>query len=253
MGNIYQIEQDLLSIFNAIEENEGEITPEIEEQLNIKQDEFKDKIEAYTAVIKQLDLDITGIKAEKCRLSDLQKSKEKTIDRLKQIIIKAIQMFGDNSKTGTKFVDFGTGKVSIRHSDIVEVDENGTKQFVNRFFSYFSWLKYTNSFDQIKLDAKEIAKYCNNTRQDDEEDEAITDYTENDIANLQADLGLRVNLEDVITTPEGLNLIKAMMAYTSVISAKPVVDKTAIKKEFKATGVIPTFSNYVAKDNLIIK
>ena len=30
MGNIYQIEQDLFSIFNTIEENEGEITPEIE-------------------------------------------------------------------------------------------------------------------------------------------------------------------------------------------------------------------------------
>lgn len=253
MSNIYQIEQDLLSIFDAIEENEGELTPEIEEQLNIKQDEFKNKVEAYTAIIKQLDLDIMGIKAEKCRLNDLQKSKEKTIDKLKQIIIKAVQLFGDSSKAGTKFVDFGTGKVSIRHSDVVEIDEDGTKQFVNRFFSYFNWLKYTNSFDQIELNAKEIAKYCNSIRQDDEENEITTDYTENDIANLQADLGFRINLEDVITTSEGLNLVKAIMSYTSVINAKPVVDKIAIKKEFKTTGAIPTFSNYVAKDNLIIK
>lgn len=253
MSNIYQIEQDLLSIFNAIEENEGEITSELEEQLNIKQDEFKDKIEAYTAVIKQLELDITGIKAEKCRLNDFQKSKEKTIDRLKQIMINAIQMFGDVSKSGARFVDFGTGKVSLRHSDSIEVDEDGTKQFVNRFFGYFNWLKYTNTFDQIELDAKEIAKYCNTTRQDDEEESVVTEYTEDDIANLQADLGLRIKLEDVIATPQGRNLVKAMMEYTSAINTKPVIDKTAIKKEFKATGVIPTFSNYVSKDNLVIK
>ena len=253
MGNIYQIEQDLFSIFNTIEENEGEITPEIEEQLSIKQNEFKDKIQAYTAVVKQLELDIDGIKAEKCRLNDLQKSKEKTIDRLKQIMVDAIQIFGDISKSGTRFIDFGTGKVSLRHSDSIEVDEAGTKQFVNRFFGYFNWLKYTNAFDQVELDVKEIADYCNTTRQNGEEEPVVTEYTEDDIVNLQTDLGLRVSLKDVITTPQGRNLIKAMMDYTSVISSKPVVDKASVKKEFKATGAIPTFTNYVSKDNIVIK
>ena len=253
MANIYQIQQELFEIFNTIEENEGEITPELEEQLSITQDAFKDKIQAYTAVIKQLELDITGIKAEKCRLNDLQKAKEKTIENLKQIMVVAIQRFGDTSKAGAKFVDFGTGKVSLRHSDSIEVDENGTKQFVNRFFSYFNWLKYTNTFDQTELDAKEIANYCNTTRQDDEEDTVVTEYTENDMANLQADLGLRVRLKDVIATPQGRNLVKAMMDYTSVISSKPVIDKASVKKEFKATGAIPTFTNYVSKENIIIK
>ena len=36
MANIYQIKQDLLSIFDELVENGGELTPELEEQLNIR-------------------------------------------------------------------------------------------------------------------------------------------------------------------------------------------------------------------------
>ena len=53
MASIYNIQQDLLDIFDQIETNEGEITPELEEQLHISQDEFKDKIRSYTCVIHQ--------------------------------------------------------------------------------------------------------------------------------------------------------------------------------------------------------
>ena len=53
MASIYNIQQELLDIFNQIEENEGEITPELEEQLRISKDEFEDKIRSYTGVIHQ--------------------------------------------------------------------------------------------------------------------------------------------------------------------------------------------------------
>ena len=35
MANIYNIQQYLFSIFDELEENGGELTPELEEQLNI--------------------------------------------------------------------------------------------------------------------------------------------------------------------------------------------------------------------------
>ena len=75
MANIYNIQQDLLAIFDELEENGGELTPELEEQLNISQEEFRDKIKSYSNVIKMLENDIYNIKEEKARLSDLQKSK----------------------------------------------------------------------------------------------------------------------------------------------------------------------------------
>lgn len=77
MASIFNIQQDLYAIFNSIEENEGEITPELEEVLTIKREEFSTKIQGYVAYIKQLELDNKGIKEEIARLKDLQKSKEK--------------------------------------------------------------------------------------------------------------------------------------------------------------------------------
>lgn len=253
MASIFNIQQDLYAIFNSIEENEGELTPELEEALTIKREEFSTKIQGYVAYIKQLELDNKGIKEEIARLKDLQKSKEKTIDNLKKIMTMAINEFGDITKTGTKFLDYGTGKVSIRKSDSIEVDEEGTKQFVNRFFRYFNWLHFTNTANQQELDVKDIVDFCNKTKQDDEEDVVETNYTDDDLNNLQANLDFKVNLKDLITNPDGLKLINSLLDYKVLATIKPSVDKTEVKKEIKSNGEIPTFAKYVIKDNVIIK
>ena len=253
MTSIFNIQQDLYAIFNSIEENEGELTPELEEALTIKREEFSTKIQGYVAFIKQLELDNKGIKEEIARLKDLQKSKEKTIDNLKKIMAMAIDAFGDTNKSGTKFLDYGTGKVSIRKSDSIEVDEEGTKQFVNRFFRYFNWLHFTNTANQQELDVKDIVDFCNKTKQDDEEDVIETNYTDDDLNNLQANLDFKVNLKDLITNPNGLKLINSLLDYKVLATIKPSVDKTEVKKEVKSSGDIPTFAKYVIKDNVVIK
>ena len=253
MASIFNIQQDLYAIFDSIEENEGEITPELEEVLTIKREEFSTKIQGYVAYIKQLELDNKGIKEEIARLKDLQKSKEKTIDNLKKIMAMAIDAFGDTNKSGTKFLDYGTGKVSIRKSDSIEVDEEGTKQFVNRFFRYFNWLHFTNIADQQELDVKDVIDFCNKNKQDDEEDIVETNYTDDDLTNLQANLDFKVNLKDLITNPNGLKLINSLLDYKVLATIKPSVDKTEVKKEVKSSGDIPTFAKYVIKDNVVIK
>lgn len=253
MPSIFNIQQDLYAIFNSIEENEGKLTPEIEEVLTIKREEFNTKIQGYVAFIKQLELDNKGIKEEIARLKDLQKSKEKTIDNLKKIMITAINEFGDTTKTGTKFLDYGTGKVSIRKSDSIEVDEEGIKQFVNRFFRYFNWLHFTNTTNQQQLDVKDVVDFCNTNKQDDEKDVIETNYTDDDLVSLQANLDFKVNLKDLITNPNGLKLINSLLDYKVLATVKPAVDKTEVKKEVKSSGDIPTFARYVIKDNVIIK
>lgn len=253
MASIFNIQQDLYAIFDSIEENEGEITPELEEALTIKREEFSTKIQGYVAYIKQLELDNKGIKEEIARLKDLQKSKEKTIDNLKKIMAMAINDFGDTNKSGTKFLDYGTGKVSIRKSDSIEVDEEGTKQFVNRFFRYFNWLHFTNTANQQELDVKDVIDFCNKNKQDDEENIVETNYTDDDLTNLQANLDFKVNLKDLITNPNGLKLINSLLDYKVLATIKPSVDKTEVKKEIKSNGEIPTFAKYVIKDNVVIK
>ena len=254
MASIYNIQQNLLDIFNKIEENCGEITPELEEQLNMSKDEFEDKIKSYTCVIHQLESDLCAIKEEKDRLDSIKKSKEKTIESLKHIMVEAIQLFGNTSKSGTKFIDYGTGKVSLRKSESVEIDDNKLKVFINRFISYFTWLRYYNTFDQTEFDYKEITKYCNKIRDDDFEENLIfSDFTEEDMNKIQADLDFRISLKDIISTEKGRNLMRAILNYSTDISAKPVIDKKALKDEIKSTSVCPTFATFVTKQNVIIK
>ena len=254
MASIYNIQQELFDIFEQIEENDGELTPELEEKLKISQDEFKDKINSYICVIRQLENDLNAIKEEKVRLDAIKKSKEKTIERLKQVMVEAIQMFGDTSKSGTKFIDYGIGKVSLRKSESIELDDNKLKAFTNRFISYFVWLRYQNTFDQTELNYKDITEYCNKAHGNDfYEDTILPDFTENDMVKIQADLDFRISLKDMISTEEGRNLMRAILNYNTIITAKPVIDKKTLKDEIKETSVCPTFATFVTKQNVIIK
>lgn len=249
MSNIFNIKQELLSIFDELEENGGEVTPELEEQLNITQEEFRDKIKSYSNVVKMLENDIIGIKAEKARLNDLQKSKEKTIERLKKIMIDAVELFGDTTKSGSKYLDYGTGKVSIRNTQVVEVEEDITDRFVNRFLTCLRWYQQNNQLDTIT--SSDVLEYCN-SKSPNEEDEEITILSEEDIAQIKADINLDIPISELLTTERGMKLAKALAEY-SVFTCKAKVSKTDIKANAKENHTMPVFAKLVDNQTLTIK
>lgn len=250
MANIYQLSQELLSIFDIIEENEGEITPELDAALKITQQSFSDKIKDYTNVVKMLQNDIIDIKAEKARLNDLQKSKEKIIEKLKTIIIEAIETFGNVNKSGTKFIDYGTGKVSIRNSQAVEVEEDDVNRFVNRFISALEWYNMNGQLNKDIVDPYNILTYAN--QNPDEDDLIDLNYTLKDIETLNADVKLKVSLKDIISSEKGFAVIKSLIDY-GAFNIDGSVDKTQIKREAKDNNFVPSFARIVNNKNLTIK
>lgn len=251
MANIYQIKQELLAIFDEIEENGGELTPELEEQLAITQDSFKDKVKDYTNVIKTLQNDIVDIKAEKTRLNDLQKSKEKTIDRLKTILVEAIEMFGDTSKTGGKFVDYGTGKVSVRNSEAVEVNEDAINRFTNRYITALRWYSDNNQLQESLVNPSELLNFANSTTQD-EEDEDILKLQFSDLVNIKASINADIMLDELLQTEKGFNLAKALIEY-GIFDVTAKADKIAIKKEAKENHTMPIYASLVQNKSVTIK
>lgn len=251
MANIYQIKQELLTIFDEIEENGGEFTPELEEQLAITQDSFKDKVKDYTNVIKTLQNDIVDIKAEKTRLNDLQKSKEKTIDRLKTILVEAIEMFGDTSKTGGKFVDYGTGKVSVRNSEAVEVNEDAINRFTNRYITALRWYSDNNQLQESLVNPSELLNFANSTTQD-EEDEDILKLQFSDLVNIKASINADIMLDELLQTEKGFNLAKALIEY-GIFDVTAKADKVAIKKEAKENHTMPIYASLVQNKSVTIK
>lgn len=253
MSNIYQIKQELISIFNEIEDNEGEITPELEDKLNITQESFKDKIKDYTNVVKMLQNDIIDIKAEKARLNDLQKSKEKTIERLKTIIIEAIQEFGDVSKSGGKFVDYGTGKVSIRNTESVEVNEDSINRFVNRYLAGLKWYELQGQLDKSIISPDIILDYANSlTQQEEEEGSSISKFNWYDLDNLNTNIEVNISLADLLDSIHGFELAKALTIYGDFkINAK--ADKIAIKQNAKENHNMPVYATLVQNKSITIK
>ena len=249
MANIYNIRQELISIFDEIEENYGDITPELEEKLLITQESFSNKIKDYVNVIKLIERDITAIKEEKSRLNDLQKSKEKTIERLKNVIIEAVEKFGNESKTGTKFIDYGIGKVSIKNSTIVDVNEDTINQFINKYICGLSFYDMQNQLDKSIISENTLLDYANN---DTDETELIPNLKLEDLNNINTEIEIKASIKDLLSTDKGFELAKSLIKYNDFkISAK--ADKTAIKQEAKITNYIPPFVKLENKQSLLIK
>lgn len=254
MANIYNIQQELLEIFDELEENGGELTEELEERLNITQEEFKSKIKDYSNVVKMLESDIVAIKEEKARLNDLQKSKEKNIERLKKIMVDAIELFGDTTKSGSKFVDYGTGKVSIRNSQAIEVEEDSVNRFVNRLMTSLKWHNENNQLHKGLVDPIEVIAFANSKTQEEEDDNVEVDlYDTKDTENLSISVDLDINIPTLLTTEKGINLAKALLDY-NIFSIKAKADKKGIKDDAKSEQhYMPVFAKLVTNKSISIK
>ena len=254
MANIFDIKQDFIDIFNELEDNGGELTPELEEKLQVTQETFKDKIKSYSNVIKMLETDIKSIKEEKNRLNDLQKSKENTIERLKNIVVSAIEEFGDTNKSGNKFVDYGTGKISIRNTQAVEVEESSVNRFINRLITGLKWYSDNNQLEEGLVNTEDVLDFVNSKSPVEEEDDVeIDNYTMKDIERINASIDVDINIPSLISTKTGIDLLRSLLKY-NIFNIKAKVDKKAVKDDAKSDEhFMPVYAKLVNNKSLIIK
>lgn len=112
--SMYQIQSEYQQIADAL--TTGELTPELEQALAISEHELEVKSVNYSFVIKDINDEISIINAEIDRLKDLKKVRENALDRLKNNISNAMQLFQvDEIKTPLI-------KINFRKSEAVEVD-----------------------------------------------------------------------------------------------------------------------------------
>lgn len=251
--NIYQIEQDLLAIFDEIEAQGGEITPEIEQQLVITQETFKEKIEDYTKVIKLLNNDIDSIKLEQKRLKDLADKKQKTIDNLKKIILNAINQFGNTKKSGVKYLDYGTGEVSIRTTTVVDVDTDLLDKLKDAIYNITEYNKTVNQLDvEDHIDINTIINVMN-TSMNGFDNPDIYEITSDDLNNTNVELTVKLPVSDLING-KSYSVIREIAKATDVFKLDVNVSKTDLKKKLEENGsCAPNIAKLVQNQTLTIK
>lgn len=249
MNNIFEIQKDLLAIFNQIEENEGEITPELEEALLIKDEELKSKIQSYAQIITSLTTDLGAIKVEQDRLKHLKDSKEKTINTIKRIMAEAIERFGNTSKSGSKFIDWGTGKASIRKTTTVEADDERVNVAAKRLLNYFKREAFLNLLDVDDHNVDDVINYINT-----EKDEDVTPNIDKEsLKFIKIKVDINSKLDELLSTDYGKSLLKALSKYCDDIKFTGSVSKTDIKEAFAAGEELPDYAKVNNNNSVIIK
>jgi hypothetical protein len=138
---IFQIEQSYNQLAEQLIDNDGELTPELSEQLAITEEQLQNKSVAYSFVIKQMDADVDTIDAEIKRLQALKKQREKASEYLKERIKHAMDLFNiDEIKTPLV-------KINFRKSETVEVND------VNALPSLYKVVKVTEQADKAAIKA----------------------------------------------------------------------------------------------------
>jgi hypothetical protein len=117
--NLFNINEDMFRLHLQIEENGGELTQELEEQLTITEHDRESKCEGYVSVIRQLKSKSQLIKDEAKRLLDAARTYDKSVERLEDNLLSSIVQLG-NIKTN--FVSISTRRnKSVEIADDAEI------------------------------------------------------------------------------------------------------------------------------------
>lgn len=121
-NSIYKIEENISKIFLEIEENEGEITEEQLEQLNINQENLRQKLSDYNKAIQVYKNYNAGISNEIKRLQELKKTRTNRIEVLRNTMKNAVINFGSDGKSGNKVIELEDCKLFTKST--ISVIEN---------------------------------------------------------------------------------------------------------------------------------
>jgi hypothetical protein len=116
-STLFQLTADMAAIEDALWENGGELTPELEEAMTETSASLMAKTDSYGALIRKFDSAASAIDAEIKRLQALKKTAANAVERLKGRILFSMQANGVDKLDGTYT------KFSLRRSEKTITDD----------------------------------------------------------------------------------------------------------------------------------
>lgn len=251
--SIFEIDRESYALYNEIEEAGGEITPEIEEELELNGQEMTNKVRSITNYINKLKADLLAIKSETDRLAKLKKSKENIIAGLTKLVLFAINKYGTEDKKGKKWFDWGTGRVGIRKSTSVELDDKKIENLVDVLKTTVVNGIYTNTLHQSSsIDSQALLDAAIHNAQI-EGDITNSEVEVEDMNDIIVNVTIPVTMANLLQG-DGYSLLANMGDVAKDgWSFKPSVDKRAMKVKLTDEGCTSNIAKVVENDNLTIK
>jgi hypothetical protein len=197
-NSLCNIEKDYLEIVNELEENEGEVTPELDERLKINKADFDKKMDAYSDIITTVDIQNTAIDAEIKRLQNLKQSRIKVVENLKSRMVDAIKLYGFMGKSNNALFQTDRHRFFTVLTHKVGIDD-------------WAWDSYKESFENYLKGKDDYLEPVNNLKQDMINVEIkIRDYADNALnttyilntENIPYDLEITPNKTNIKTYDE---------------------------------------------------
>ena len=232
--NIWEIQSNLKELLDAIEEQDGELTPEQEEELSITQEQFADKMESYSHVITLANRDIDTIDEEINRLKKLKESKQKLIDRLKAVMAKAIVAFGDRTKSGGYCLDLGTVKFTTRRTESVEsIASDEIYSGINDAIKSICYqIKFQNDGSYDVIDDATLANWVNSMVYSDTDITERTIIKPSDLSDTTINLSVNIPVSE-LSNEDGTRFLHALAYYYGNMKVTSKLDKVNLKKKLE--------------------
>ena len=120
MPTLYELTGDMAEILNQINANDGELSDDIQEKLEITKESRDRKCMAYLEIIKSKKSFISNVDEEIKRLQAIKKREVERVEWLESNLLNAVKVFGE-FKVGT--VTFSTTYKPFLQVDAVLLDD----------------------------------------------------------------------------------------------------------------------------------
>lgn len=254
MASLYQIQEDILRIFNEAENSEGEITDEQYNALCIKQEELKIKLNAYVKAIKSWEVDEKALKEEKQRLNNRQNVYKNRVQRLKQAALQAVLNFGEHGKTNM-FVELQSCRLFTRNSESVVMNEDRAKLLQDLVTNFIYEIESNGvAYYGRDVDLEGILSSINANGKAEIGDDFIP-FTMADLCNLKLTVSQTASIADLFKRGDALHMIGDEFTYTNVersIDANEAKTYIKASKEHKELPKV-TIADIVVNQSLQIK
>jgi hypothetical protein len=116
MKTLLNIRQEYSNMLQEIEQNEGELTPELEDALAINAQELSEKSLAYVEFMGNLNAQNNRIEEEIKRLQSLKRKNTQVLDFLQKGLVQAVNEFGT--------IRTGTYTIGVRQSEECVIEDS---------------------------------------------------------------------------------------------------------------------------------